>query len=475
MTERFDNWVGGEWVASPDRDPVADPFTGEVVGEMALASPADLERAIVAAEDAFEATRGQSAFERERMLREVAAGIAARRRELVERMIAESGKPRRFADGEVTRAISTFTLAAEEAKRFGGEVLPVDISEASEGYFALTRRFPRGPVAGISPFNFPLNLIAHKVAPALATGSTIVLKPPMQAPLTSLLLAEILERAGVPDGAVNFLHMIPDVAERLATDERFTLLTFTGSAKVGWMLKSKSGSKPVLLELGGNAGMIVHGDADLAWAAERAAGGGFAHAGQVCIKVQRLLVDARIADQWIPAFVDRVDDLRMGDPRDPETVVGPLIDVGQADRVEAWIQEALDQGAKLLTGGRREGRFIRPAVLTGVPTSARAWGEEVFGPVVAVERYRDFEEAVARVDDSRYGIHAGVFTHDIRRIDYAFRNLTVGGVIVNDYPTFRVDNFPYGGVKQSGLGREGVRWAMEAMTEPRILIFDLNH
>ena len=475
MPERFDNWIGGEWVGSPDRDPVADPFTGGVVGEMALASPDDLERAIAAAEDAFEVTRRQSAFERERMLRETAAGIAARRGELVERMIAESGKPRRFADGEVTRAISTFTLAAEETKRFGGEVLPVDIAEASEGYFALTRRFPRGPVAGISPFNFPLNLIAHKVAPALATGSTIVLKPPMQAPLTSLLLAEILDRAGVPAGAVSFLHMVPDVAERLATDERFTLLTFTGSARVGWMLKSKAGRKPVLLELGGNAGMIVHRDADLAWAAERAAVGGYAHAGQVCIKVQRLLVDARIADKWIAAFVDRVDDLRMGDPRDPETVVGPLIDDGQADRVEAWIEEALDQGARLLTGGRREGRFIRPAVLTGVPTSARAWSEEVFGPVVAVERYRDFEEAVARVDDSRYGIHAGVFTHDIRRIDHAFRNLRVGGVVVNDYPTFRVDNFPYGGVKHSGLGREGVRWAMEAMTEPRILIFDLNH
>ena len=475
MAERFDNWVGGEWVGSPERDPIADPFTGQVVGEMALASADDLERAIVAAEDAFEVTRGQSAFERERMLRETAAGIAARRRDLVERMIAESGKPRRFADAEVTRAISTFTLAAEEAKRFGGDVLPVDVSESSEGYFALTRRFPRGPVAGISPFNFPLNLIAHKVAPALATGSTIVVKPPMQSPLTSLLLAEILERAGVPDGAVNFLHMVPEVAERLATDDRFTMLSFTGSAKVGWMLKSKSGRKPVLLELGGNAGMIVHRDADLAWAAERAAAGGFAHAGQVCIKVQRLLVDAGIADQWIPTFVDRVDDLRMGDPRDPETVVGPLIDDGQADRVEAWIQEALDLGANLLTGGRREGRFIRPAVLSGVPSNARAWRDEVFGPVVALERYTDFEEAVARVDDSRYGIHAGVFTHDIRRIDHAFRNLTVGGVIVNDYPTFRVDNFPYGGVKQSGLGREGVRWAMEAMTEPRILIFDLNH
>ncbi|HYO46654.1 MAG TPA: aldehyde dehydrogenase family protein [Gemmatimonadota bacterium] len=475
MTDRFDNWIGGEWVGSADVDPIVDPFLGGVVGEMALASAEDLERAIGAAEDAFMVTRCQSAWEREGMLRRTAEGIAARRKELVERMVAESGKPRRFADGEVTRAISTFTLAAEEAKRFGGEVVPVDIAEASEGYFALTKRFPRGAVAGIAPFNFPLNLIAHKVAPALATGSTIVVKPPMQAPLTSLLLAEILDGAGVPHGAVNFLHMVPEVAERLATDDRFTLLSFTGSAKVGWMLKAKSGIKPVLLELGGNAGMIVHEDADLAWARERAAVGAFAHAGQVCIKVQRLLVHTAIADDWIPSFVDRVDDLRMGDPRDPDTVVGPLIDDAQADRVEEWIQEALDHGAELLTGGRREGRFIRPAVLTNVGRDLKVWREEVFGPVVVVERYRDFEEAVSRIDDSRYGIHAGVFTHDIRRIDHAFRNLRVGGLIVNDYPTFRVDNLPYGGVKHSGLGREGVRYAMEAMTEPRILVFDLNH
>jgi glyceraldehyde-3-phosphate dehydrogenase (NADP+) len=475
VTERFDNWIGGEWVGSGERDPIVDPFTGDVVGEMALASKDDLERAIRAAEDAFEVTRDQSAWERERMLRGTGDGIARRRGELVERMVAESGKPTRFADAEVTRAISTFTLAAEEAKRFGGEVLPVDIAEVSSGYFALTRRFPRGPVAAISPFNFPLNLIAHKVAPALATGSTVVVKPPMQAPLTSLLLAEVLAEAGVPHGAVNILHMVPKVAEQLATDERFTLLSFTGSAKVGWMLKSKAGIKPVLLELGGNAGMIVHRDADLAWARERAAIGGFAHAGQVCIKVQRLLVDAAIADEWIPAFVDRVDDLRMGDPRDPETIVGPLIDDAQADRVEAWIREAIDQGAELLTGGRREGRFVRPAVLTRVDPDLKVWREEVFGPVVVVERYRDFEDAVARIDDSLYGIHAGVFTHDVRRIGHAFRNLTVGGVIVNDYPTFRVDNFPYGGVKSSGLGREGVKYAMEAMTEPRILVFDLNH
>jgi glyceraldehyde-3-phosphate dehydrogenase (NADP+) len=313
------------------------------------------------------------------------------------------------------------------------------------------------------------------VAPALATGSTVVVKPPMQAPLTSVFLGEIAAEAGVPHGALNILHMVPEVAERLATDDRLTLLSFTGSARVGWMLKEKAGKKPVLLELGGNAGMIVHRDADLDWARERAAIGGFAHAGQVCIKVQRLFVDRAIADEWIPAFVDRVDNLRMGDPRDPETVVGPLIDDAAAERVQAWIAEAVERGAQILTGGEREGRFIRPTVVTRARRDTKLVSEEVFGPVVVVETYDRFEDAVARVDDSRYGIHAGVFTHDVRRIFYAFEHLTVGGVVINDAPMFRVDNFPYGGVKDSGLGREGVRYAMEAMTEPRILIFDTNH
>ncbi|MBW3660636.1 MAG: aldehyde dehydrogenase family protein [Gemmatimonadetes bacterium] len=475
MARRFDNWIGGEWVGSEEREPILDPFTGEVVGEMALASDADLDRAIEAAVDAFELTRGLSAYERERMLRGVAERIEKRRDELAERMIAEAGKPRQYVEGEITRAVSTFTLGAEEAKRFGGEVIPVDIMERSQGYVSLTKRFPRGPVAAISPFNFPLNLIAHKVSPALATGSTVVLKPPMQAPLTSLILADILADAGVPHGAVNILHMVPDVAERLATDERFTMLTFTGSDTVGWMLKGKAGRKPVLLELGGNAGMIVHRDCDWDWSLERAAIGGFAFAGQVCIKVQRLYVDDVIADEWIPAFVDRVDGLRMGDPRDPGTVVGPLIDDAAADRVEEWLSEAVDGGARILGGGDRDGRFIRPTVVTDVDPAMKLSCREVFGPVVVVDRYRDFAEAVHAVDASEYGIHAGVFTHDLRRIAYAFHHLEVGGVIVNDAPMFRVDNFPYGGVKKSGLGREGVRYAMEAMTEPRILVLDLDH
>jgi glyceraldehyde-3-phosphate dehydrogenase (NADP+) len=473
-TREFGNWIGGEWAGGGEVDEILDPFTGDLVGTMPLASAADLDRAIEAATDAFEVTRRLSSWERERMLRGIAEGIARRRAEIVERMIAECGKPRQYCEGEVTRTVSTFTLAAEEAKRFGGEVLPVDIEERSGGYFALTRRFPRGPVAAISPFNFPLNLIAHKVAPALATGGTVVVKPPMQAPLTSLFLAEIAADAGVPHGALNILHMVPEVAERLATDERLTLLSFTGSARVGWMLKEKAGRKPVILELGGNAGMVVHQDANLERARERAAIGGFAYAGQVCIKVQRLFVDRTIADDWIPAFVDRVDNLRMGDPRDPEVVVGPLIDDAAAERIESWLTEAVARGARILTGGEREGRFIRPAVVTRVPHDAKLYREEIFGPVVVVETYDRFEEAIARVEDSRYGLQAGVFTHDVRRIFYAFEHLTVGGVVVNDSPMFRVDNFPYGGVKDSGLGREGVKYAMEAMTEPRVLIFDTS-
>lgn len=474
-TQTFGNWIGGEWVDGREHDPILDPFTGEVVGLMPLASADDLDRAIEAAGDAFTVMRGQSVHERERTLKGIADGIVRRRRELTDRMIAESGKPRQYVDGEVDRAISTFTLAAEETKRFGGEVVPVDFMESSEGYFAFTRRFPRGPIGAITPFNFPLNLVAHKVAPALATGTPVVLKPPMQAPLTSLLLAEIAAAAGAPHGSLNVLHMVPEVAERLATDERLTMLSFTGSARVGWMLKSKAGRKPVVLELGGNAGMIVHRDADRDWSLERAAVGAFAYAGQVCIRAQRLFIDEAIADEWIPAFVDRVDGLRMGDPRDPGTVVGPLIDDAAADRVEAWLAEAVEQGARILTGGEREGRFIRPAVVTRVRREMKIVREEVFGPVVVVERYGDFADAVARADDSRYGLHAAVFTHDIRRIRQAFSHLSVGGLIVNDAPMFRVDNFPYGGVKDSGLGREGVRSAMEAMTEPKICVFDLRH
>jgi acyl-CoA reductase-like NAD-dependent aldehyde dehydrogenase len=462
--------IGGEWRDTDRRAEIRNPHTGDVVGVVPWAGERELEDAIHAAESAFAITRTLSRRRRAAILAAVASGIAERRRELVETMAREAGKPVKYADGEVVRAITTFTLAAEEAKRLTGEMVPVDIEERTEGYVALTERFPIGPIAAISPFNFPLNLVAHKVAPCLATGNTMVLKPPPQAPITSLLLGEIVTAAGAPAGSLNIVHCEIPLAERLATDERFKMLSFTGSARVGWQLKAKAGKKKILLELGGNAGAIVHRDADLDWAAERCAVGGFAYAGQICIKVQRLYVDASIYDDFMRRFLARVGALVVGDPLDPATDLGALIDPAAAARVEEWIAEARDGGARIVAGGRRRGGVIDPTVIEGATATMRVKREEVFGPVVTVDRYAEFGEAVAAVNDSPYGLQAGVFTRDLGRAIEAFRHLEVGGVIVNDYPTLRVDNYPYGGVKDSGFGREGVRYAMEAMTELRTLV-----
>ena len=466
--------IGGEWRDTERQAEIRSPHSGDVVGVVPWAGERELEDAVRAAESAYATTRTLSRHRRAAILAAVATRIAERRRELVETMAQEAGKPVKYADGEVARAITTFTLAAEEAKRLTGEVVPVDIEERTEGYVALTERFPVGPIAAISPFNFPLNLVAHKVAPCLATGNTMVLKPPPQAPLTSLLLGEIVLAAGAPPGSLNIVHCEVPLAERLATDERFKMLSFTGSARVGWQLKAKAGKKKVLLELGGNAGAIVHRDADLEWAAERCAVGGFAYAGQICIKVQRLYVDAAIHEAFLERFLARVHALVLGDPLDPATDVGPLIDEAAAARVEAWIEEARAGGARILCGGRRRGNLIEPTVIAGATRAMRVKCEEVFGPVVTVDPYTDFAEAVAAVNDSRYGLQAAVFTHDLTRTLEAFRHLDVGGLIVNDYPTLRVDNYPYGGVKDSGFGREGVRHAMEAMTELRTLVLNPN-
>jgi acyl-CoA reductase-like NAD-dependent aldehyde dehydrogenase len=463
-------YIGGEAVETAERDEVLNPFTGEVVGTVPVGHAAEVDRAIGAAVEAFESARHLSAYRKRAMLRRIAEGIRARGDELADLITAESGKPITFAQAEVGRAVTTFSLAADELSRFGGEVIPVDIEEAFEGYQCVVRRFPLGPISAISPFNFPLNLVAHKVAPALAVGSAVVLKPPPQAPLTSFLLAEIVESAGALPGRLNVVHCHPPDAELLATDPRPRMLTFTGSAEVGWRLKSLSGQKRVTLELGGNAGAIVHEDADLDWAARRSALGAFAYAGQICISVQRLFVHDAVYSDFRDRFVEAARALPTGDPRDPATVVGPVIDDRAAERVVAWVDEARAAGARVLTGGGREGRLVAPTVLEEVDPDLRVSSEEVFGPVVVLDRYADFEEAVRRVDASRYGLQAAVFTHDERRIRHAFAEIEVGGLIVNDYPLVRVDNFPYGGVKASGLGREGVRYAMEEMTEPRVLV-----
>lgn len=473
MAKQYKLLIGGEWRETGVAAEVRSPHTGRIVGRIPWAGDKELEDAIQAAERAFQTTRSMPRLRRSELLAGIAAGLRERRPQLVDTMSRESGKPIKFADGEVSRAINTFTIAAEETKRFTGDVIPIDIDPRTESYVALTERFPVGPIAGIAPFNFPLNLVAHKVAPCLATGNTIVLKPPPQAPLTSLLLGEIVMAAGAPAGSFNIVHLEVPLAEKLVTDERLKMLSFTGSARVGWLLKSKAGKKKVLLELGGNAAAVVHRDADVSWAAERCAVGGFAYAGQVCIKVQRLYVHGDVYDPFMNAFLRKVQALNVGDPLDPETDVGPLIDQAAAARVEEWVEEARTGGAAILCGGKRNGNFYEPTVITGTTNDMRVKREEVFGPVVTVDRYQEFTDALAAVNDSAYGLQAGVFTRDLRLASHAFRNLDVGGVIVNDHPTLRVDNYPYGGVKDSGLGREGVRYAMEEMTELKTLVVNV--
>lgn len=389
-------------------------------------------------------------------------------------MTTEAGKPLSDARREVGRAIQTFSVAAEEAKRISGEVVPLDWSPGMESHWGVTRRFPIGPILGITPFNFPLNLVAHKVAPALAAGNSILIKPAPQTPLTALLLGELLTEAGVPPGGLNVLPCNNMVAEQLVVEPRFKLLSFTGSAPVGWMLKAKCGKKKVVLELGGNAAVIVEPDADLDYAVQRCVTGGFTYAGQTCISVQRIFVHESVAAAFTENLVGLVRRLETGDPGNERTVVGPLIDSGAAERIEGWIGEAVTQGAQLLSGGTRAGSVVQPTVLSEVTATMKVSCREVFGPLVTVTPYREFDAVLQSVNESDYGLQAGIFTQNVGRIFRAFEHLDVGAVLANEIPTFRADHMPYGGVKDSGIGREGVRYAIEDMTEPKLLVMNLR-
>jgi glyceraldehyde-3-phosphate dehydrogenase (NADP+) len=475
MAAEYSLPIAGEMVESEHVDDVVSPYSGAVVGRVALGSEEQREAATVAAIEAFAETRALPRVQRAEICRAVAEGIEKRRRELAETMALECGKPVAAADVEVSRAVQTFVIAAEEAKRLGGATVPLDIVPWGEGYTGLYYRFPVGPILGITPFNFPLNLAAHKLAPCIAAGCTIVMKPPQQAPISNLKLAEICFEAGFPPKALSVLHSAVEVAEPMVRDDRFKLLSFTGSAAVGWHLKSIAGKKRVVLELGGNAGAIVHADADVDWAAQRVAAGGYGYAGQSCISVQRVFVHREIYDEFCDKLVGRAEQLTVGDPLSEDTDVGPLIEEHHAERVMNWIADAERGGARVLTGNRREGALVWPTVLTDTRPDMKVECEEVFGPVVSVRPYDDFAAAVKIVNDSVYGLQSGVFTHDIRLIDHAYRNLDVGGVIVNDFPTFRIDNMPYGGVKNSGLGREGVLSSIHEMTEVKMLVIDRKH
>jgi glyceraldehyde-3-phosphate dehydrogenase (NADP+) len=427
-----------------------------------------IDAAIASAVHGFKATRDLASFERYDILRRV-GGLLEANAEWFSTIIArEVGKPLKFARVEVQRAIATFTIASEEAKRIGGEILPLDLNEASRGRVGLVRRFPIGVVAAISPFNFPLNLVAHKLAPAMAAGNAFVLKPASTASLTALALGSLIVEAGYPKESVNVVPAPGRSAERLATDERVGVLTFTGSAPVGWALKAKAGRKKVVLELGGNAGVIVDASADLSDAIPRLVSAAFAYSGQVCIKTQRILVHRSVYERFIETFASAADALPVGDPMDPNVVVGPMIDEANAMRVETWVDEAVAEGARVLTTRKRSGRVVPPMVLTNAAPASKVVCEEVFGPVVTLEPFDSFEDGVREVNRSAFGLQAGIFTNDLSHAWKAFEELQVGGVIVNDASSYRIDHMPYGGVKESGFGREGVRYAIESMTEPRL-------
>ncbi len=464
--------IGGEWRDPRSDQPTLDvlnPFDGSIVGRVFLATSADLQDAVSVVRRGSAAASGLASFERAEILRRTSDRLRSRREEIAALITAEAGKPVTFARQEVDRGALTFQIAAEEAQRIGGEILPLDLNSASRNRWAVVRRFPVGVILCISPFNFPLNLVAHKVAPAIASGNAFILKPPSQAPLTSLVLAEILLEAGVPPEAFAVVPCGGTTAESLVTDERVNMLTFTGSPAVGWRLKALAGKKRVVLELGGNAGIIIDRSADLSSIVHRNVMGAFGYAGQVCIKVQRIFVHESLFHEYQERFVDAAARIGVGDPRKEDTVVGPVIDDQAADRIESWIREAVQEGASLLTGGGRDGRVIAPTVLTDVADSLRVVSQEVFGPVVTLHRFSTIEEAVEGVNRSSYGLQAGIFSNDFRNILYAYEHLQVGGVIVNDNSTYRIDHMPYGGVKDSGFGREGLRYAIEEMTEPRLL------
>jgi len=470
---RFPLRVDGKTVGDGPRAEIRDPWRGEVVGEIVLADLARAELAIAAAVRAFEKTRRLPSFEKKRLLQRISTAVEAESDSFAELIAREAGKPISLARGEGKRAVSTLELGAEEAARMGGEVMPLDLNETSAGFAGGYTRVPAGPVIAMAPFNFPLNLVCHKLAPALASGCSIVLKPPPQAPLTALKLAEVVNEAGAPPGAFQVLPCDIAVAESLVRDDRFATLSFTGSAKVGWHLKSIAGKKRVLLELGGNAAIIVHDDADLTWALGRTLTSAFAYAGQVCIKGQRLFVHDAVYDSFVSELVRRASELPVLDPLDASAVVSSVIDEASAQRIELWINEALGQGVERLTGGKREGTRIPPTVLrigSADQLRLKVVAEEVFGPVLAVHRYAAWEDAIAQAGATRYGLQAAIFTQNLGRVRQAFEGLAVGALIVNDSPSFRVDAMPYGGVRDSGLGREGVRFAMEEMTERKLLV-----
>ncbi len=463
-------FVANRPVAANTALEVKDKYTGEVATRVALADAQTIDQAIAAAVKAAPALRRMPSHKRQAILYHCVQRFEARFDELAMALCIEAGKPIKDARGEVSRLIDTFRIAAEESVRMYGEVMPMDVSPRAEGYSGMWKRVPIGPCSFISPFNFPLNLVAHKVAPALAVGCPFVLKPASLTPVGALIMGEILAETDLPEGAFSILPCRRDAAALFTEDERLKLLSFTGSPDVGWDLKARAGKKKTVLELGGNAAVVVDQDANVEDAVQRMIVGAFYQSGQSCISVQRILIHQSLYEQVKTAFVDAAKKLVAGDPKDEQTFVGPMISENEAKRLHAWINDALQAGASLLCGGKREGAMLEATVLEHVPAHSDVLRQEAFGPVALLQPFETFDEALRIVNDSDFGLQAGIFTRDLYRMQQAWDELEVGGVVIGDVPSWRVDHMPYGGVKDSGLGREGIRFAMEDMTEIRLLV-----
>lgn len=463
--------IAGKFVKTNDLKELKNPFDSEIVAKFHVASKKEMEAAIVAAVKSFKDTKKLPAYKRAEICMHISARIQERKDEFTLALSQEAGKPLADAAGEVERAINTFRIAGEEARRMEGEFIPLDSMPAGEGRISILKRYPIGPIAGIAPFNYPLNLSAHKLAPAIASGNPIVLKPATKTPISALLLGELILETEWPKGAISIIPCSREVGDKLVTDHRFAMLTFTGSPAVGWPMKTRAGpKKKVVLELGGNAGVIIDKDADLDLAAQRVKAGGFGYAGQSCISVQRVYVHKDVEKEFTDKLVNLIGELKMGSPQDPTTTLGPMINAKTAARTQEWVEEAVSEGATVLTGGKANGAFFEATILTNVKRSSKVCNEEAFAPLLVIESFKDISEALSALNDSAYGLQAGLFTNNQQNIWDAFDELDVGGVIINDVPTFRVDQMPYGGTKESGIGKEGPKYAMEDMTKLKILV-----
>jgi acyl-CoA reductase-like NAD-dependent aldehyde dehydrogenase len=473
MVKQYEFIVGGQKRKSDELGEVRFPYDDELVAEVYQASDDDLEDAVVSAVEGYEITRKLPSHARSRILYNLLDQMEKRTEELVESLVIEGGKTQNVARGEVGRAKETIRVAAEEAKRIDGEIIPIDWTEAGEGRMGFVRRLPLGPVLGIAPFNYPLNLACHKLAPAIAAGNSFILKPASATPISGLLLGEMVLDAGFPPEALSVVTCPGSKAEKLVADPRIAFFTFTGSSEVGWHLKSIAGRKRVGLELGGNAAAIIHQDANIDYAVGRIAVGGFTNAGQNCISVQRVLLHRPVYNETMEKLLDRINALKVGDPRDPEVEVGPMIDERAAADAFGMVQEAVEQGAEIMLGGACEGTMFQPTVLANTKLDMRVNREEIFAPVITVIPYDDFDDALAMANDTDYGLQSGLFTQNMNRIMRAFEEIEVGGLQVNDVSTFRVDQMPYGGVKGSGVGREGPRYVIEEMTEMKLMVLNI--